>query len=215
MKDDAEKSIRISDLFAVVPTGTYLPKEVEIRGKGITAPVMAPVDPETGQIPPELASKGAKRVTHRTHMAQAAEVAVDVATGEVRVLKFAGVYDTRPVNPQLCEGQMEGGAMMGIGSALLESMIFRGGTVVNRNFTDYKLVTAGDMPSNDNINFATVPAAGGGGPYDGVKGIGEAVMVPTAAVIANAVHDAVGIRISEIPITPASILKALKEAGST
>lgn len=212
VKDAPERSVCISELFASVATGIYLPGEVEIRGKGIVVPIMAPVD-SNGLIPPEVAAKGGRRVTHRTHVAHAVEVAVNVLTGEVKILRFVGAYDIRPVNPKLSEGQMEGGAAMGISTTILEEMNFDGGILLNPNLVEYKLITSKEMPSNKNVSFMTIPAPGGDGPYEGVKGLGESVMVPTAPAIANAIHDAVGVRILELPITPEKLLQALRRKG--
>jgi xanthine dehydrogenase molybdenum-binding subunit len=107
----------------------------------------------------------------------------------------------------LLEGQVYGGATMGIGYALTERLILREGKVMNSNFLDYKMLTAKDVP---NIEPIVVETNDPFGPF-GAKGIGEPGLVPTAPAIANAIYDAVGVRIKDLPITPEKVLAALKE----
>ncbi len=108
----------------------------------------------------------------------------------------------------LLEGQVYGGAVMGLGYALTEKLVLDRGKVKNPNFLDYKILTAKDIPP---IEAAVVETDDKDGPF-GAKGIGEPGLVPTAPAIANAIYDAVGVRIRELPITPEKILQALKEA---
>jgi xanthine dehydrogenase molybdenum-binding subunit len=96
---------------------------------------------------------------------------------------------------------------MGMGFALTEEMIFRQGELMNPNFRDYKILTAKDVPP---IEAVLIEPWEETGPY-GAKGIGEPGCVPSAPAIANAIYDAIGVRIKELPITPEKILKALKE----
>jgi len=112
----------------------------------------------------------------------------------------------------MCEQQMEGRASMGIGSALWEEMIMDKGKVLNPNFTDYKIPTAINMPRLENFKTFLGPAHHKDGPY-GAKGMGEVVMTPTAPAVANAIYNAIGVRIKDLPITPAKILPALKKKG--
>ena len=139
---------------------------------------------------------------------QAVEVEVDTQTGEVRVLKIAAAHDVgRAINPMAVEGQIHGGVSMGLGYGLYEELVVREGHVLNPNFADYALPTALDMPEIDTIIIETDDPAG---PF-GAKGMAEPACIPTAPAIANAVYDAVGVRIKDLPITPEKVLKALKE----
>ncbi|OGP73221.1 MAG: 4-hydroxybenzoyl-CoA reductase [Deltaproteobacteria bacterium RBG_16_49_23] len=136
------------------------------------------------------------------------EVEVDKETGQVKILKYIAAHDVgRAINPMLLEGQVYGGATMGIGYALTERLILQNGKVMNPNFLDYKMLTAKDVPNIETIEIETDDPSG---PF-GAKGIGEPGLVPTAPAIANAIYDAVGVRIKELPITPEKVLAALKE----
>jgi CO/xanthine dehydrogenase Mo-binding subunit len=138
------------------------------------------------------------------------EVEVDKETGQVKILKYIAAHDVgRAINPMLLEGQVYGGATMGIGYALTERLIMQNGKVMNPNFLDYKMLTAKDVPNIEPIVIETNDQFG---PF-GAKGIGEPGLVPTAPAIANAIYDAIGVRIKELPITPEKVLAALKEKG--
>jgi len=139
--------------------------------------------------------------------AQVAEVEVDTQTGEVKVLSLTAAHDLgRAINPLSAEGQIEGGVAQGIGMALTEELVQANGEVINAQFSDYKILTTLDMPM---IKPILVESNEPRGPF-GAKGVGEIVMVPTAAAIANAIYDAVGVRINEFPITAEKVLKALR-----
>jgi xanthine dehydrogenase molybdenum-binding subunit len=139
---------------------------------------------------------------------QVAEVEVDVETGQVTVLRVVAAHDVgRAVNPMAVEGQIEGSIAQGVGMALSERVIWEDGFVLNHYLADYKLPTAPDVPPVTTILVETEDPYG---PF-GAKGIGEAGLVPTAAAIANAVYDAVGVRIRELPITPERVLEALRK----
>jgi xanthine dehydrogenase molybdenum-binding subunit len=136
------------------------------------------------------------------------EVEVDKETGQVKILRYIAAHDVgRSINPMLLEGQVYGGAAMGIGYALTERLILQNGKVMNPNFLDYKMLTAKDVP---NIEPIVVETDDPFGPF-GAKGVGEPGLVPTAPAIANAIYDAVGVRIKDLPITPEKVLAALKE----
>jgi CO/xanthine dehydrogenase Mo-binding subunit len=140
------------------------------------------------------------------------EVEVDKETGQVKILKYIAAHDVgRAINPMLLEGQVYGGATMGIGYALTERLILQNGKVMNPNFLDYKMLTAKDVPNIEPIVIETDDQFG---PF-GAKGIGEPGLVPTAPAIANAIYDAIGVRIKELPITPEKVLAALKEKAHT
>jgi len=140
--------------------------------------------------------------------AHGVEVEVDKETGQVKILNYIAAHDVgKAINPMLLEGQIYGGGLQGIGYALGERMIYDKGYLKNGNFLDYKMPTVRDVPP---VQAVIVESDEHAGPF-GAKGIGEPGLVPTAPAIANAIYDAVGVRIKDLPITPEKILKALKE----
>ena len=140
--------------------------------------------------------------------AQAIEVEVDTYTGNVKVLNVYVAQDVgRVLNPLGLTGQIEGGVVMGMGYALTEELIVEKGRVLTLSFHDYKLPTACDIPE---IHFYPIETLDKAGPY-GAKGVGEAPLIPTPPAIANAVSDAIGVKIDGLPITPEKVLKALKK----
>ena len=207
VKLDPSVSVTIPELF----TDGYVEKGGEILGKDIWIQHYAPEDPETGQIDPELAKKGLRQAAFYGHSAQAVEVAVNTATGEVKILKaFAATDMGFPINPKMCEQQMEGGLCMGIGSALYEEMKMHNGEVLNPNWRDYKIPVAVNLPRLENFWTSMAPAPHKDGPY-GAKGAGETQMTPSAPAIGNAIFNAVGIRIKDLPMTRERIFRKLKE----
>jgi CO/xanthine dehydrogenase Mo-binding subunit len=138
---------------------------------------------------------------------QVAEVNVDRKTGKVEVLNFLSVHDSGTIiNPLLSEGQVEGGVAMGLGYALSEEIVREQGKVVNDNFTDYRVPTIRDIPG---ISSLFIESPDPFGPF-GAKGLGEITLVGTAAAIANAIYDATGLRLTELPFTPERVLHALR-----
>jgi xanthine dehydrogenase molybdenum-binding subunit len=138
--------------------------------------------------------------------AQAALVEVSEATGQVQVLKVASAHDVgRALNPLAAEGQIHGGIHMGLGYALSEELRIEEGRVINPQFMEYALLTASDMPDIVVHLIETVDVAG---PF-GAKGLGESGVIPVAAAVANAVKDAVGVRLTELPMTPERVFRAL------
>ena len=167
------------------------------------APFTDSLDPETGQgqAHPDYA-----------YGAHAVEVAVDVETGEVEVLKSVAAHDVgQCINPAAVEGQIQGGAQNGQGYALSEEMLYEEGRLITPSFSEYLMPTAMDMPK---VECIILESRSGVGPY-GAKGIGEPAMTPVAPAIANAVADAIGVRVFELPITPERIVKALQQRGGT
>ena len=139
---------------------------------------------------------------------QVAEVRVDRTTGRVEILNFLSVHDSGTViNPLLSEGQVEGGVVQGMGYTLLEEIVRKEGKVVNGDFTDYRLPTICDAPPIASV-FLGIPDPFG--PF-GAKGVGEITQVAVAPAVANAIYDAVGVRLKELPITPEKVLQALKK----
>lgn len=162
-------------------------------------PPTVPMDPDTGQ---------GKPFNTYVYATQIAEVDVDEETGEVDVLRIVAAHDCgTPINPMLVEGQVEGGISMGLGFALQEEILFDAeGRQINPNLTNYIMPTSMDMPE---IEVVFVDNYDPTGPF-GAKGVGEPTSVPTAAAILNAIHDAVGVRITSLPATAEKILAAIK-----
>lgn len=183
----------------MMPSGILKGGPIIGRGKFIPPDVSA-LDRETGQ--------GPKAVVHYTTGAQAIEIEVDEETGEIEVLKVGAAYDCgKAINPLNIKGQVVGGVAMGMGTALFEQLMLKDGKVLNPSFVDYKLTSSKDMP--DEINYTIVEVAQEDGPF-GARGIGEHTMIPTAPAIANALYDALGIRIHTLPMTAEKVLQALK-----
>ena len=213
VKSVPSRSIEIADLFV---TGAYIDKVGEILGKGVfRLPYATKDDPETGQIDPELAQKGMKLNAFYSYAVYGVEVAVNVETGEVKITKSGMACDMGlPINPKMCEQQMDGAAGMGIGSALWEEMIMDQGKVLNPNWRDYRLPSAINMPDGENYKTFITPTPHKDGPY-GAKGMGETVMTPVAPAIANAIYNAVGVRMKDLPVTREMVFQALRKKGTT
>ena len=164
-------------------------------------PPTVPLDPETGQ---------GKPFSTYVYATQIAEVDVDDETGEVEVVRIVAAHDCgRAINPMMVEGQVQGGIAMGLGFALQEEMLFdTRGQQINPNLTNYIMPTSMDMPP---IDVVIVETADPTGPF-GAKGVGEPTSVPTAAAVLNAIHDAVGVRLTSLPATAERVLRAIQEA---
>lgn len=141
--------------------------------------------------------------------AQIAEVEVDLETGEVTVLKVTGAHDCGfAINRTQVEGQMQGSISMGMGEALMEQVLFdRCGNVVNSNLAEYKIPTSLDMPQIESLIIETSEP---NGPF-GAKEVGEGAIMPTIPAILNAINNATGIRLTELPATPERIALALRK----
>jgi xanthine dehydrogenase molybdenum-binding subunit len=136
-------------------------------------------------------------------------VEVDTETGHVEIIDLVAAQDVgRALNPMLVESQIEGGAVQAVAYGLMEGMVYDDeGRVGNPNLLDYAIPTIGDVPK---VKTILVEEDCQHGPY-GAKGVGEPPIIPGAATIINAIYDAVGVRVTQIPITPERLLKALKE----
>jgi xanthine dehydrogenase YagR molybdenum-binding subunit len=182
-----EKKVSVDDVAAKV--GNYM-----IIGKGARGP--NPTDRSVN-----------------TFGVQYAEVEVDIETGEVRVLRMVAAHEFgRVLNPLTLSSQIEGGVFQGVGFGVIEErmMDHRIGRVVNANLTDYHLPTAMDVPEVASL-FTGPPDTAANSV--GAKGAGEPPIIPPAAAIANAVFDATGVRVRQIPLTPARILEALRKGN--
>lgn len=172
----------------------------QIIGRGSYNPKTTPIDFRTGE--------GNVSGSYGFE-AQIAEVEVDTETGEVKLLKLYDAHDIgKAINPQSVEGQIEGSLAMGIGYTFLENLHFnKKGKPANGNFATYRLPRTMGLPPMESIMIETNDPEG---PF-GAKGMGEASLLPTSAAIANAIYDAIGVRIKDLPITPDKIIKGLKE----
>ena len=142
---------------------------------------------------------------------QGAEVEVDRETGKVKILNFVAAHDVgKVISQQTIKGQIYGGIVMGLGYALSEEYKTEKGRNLNPNFLDYKILSAPDVDFP--IHVECIETDDVEGPF-GAKGVGEPGLVPTAPAIANAVYDAIGVRIRDLPITPEKVLRALREKG--
>ncbi|HJP77729.1 MAG TPA: xanthine dehydrogenase family protein molybdopterin-binding subunit [Pseudonocardiaceae bacterium] len=161
-----------------------------------------PYDHETGQSP--------KVTEHWFAGAAAVQLTVDTATGRVHIEHLAVAGDVgRAINPALVEQQLSGAAIMGIGHALFDQLVFDEGQIVNGTLLDYQLPSIKDMP--DRLTPIIIESPHRTGPF-GAKGVGETTIIPLAPAIANAVRDATGVRITTLPLTSERILTALTEA---
>ena len=143
-----------------------------------------------------------------TFSTQAAEVEVDRETGVVRVLKLVSAHDGgNPINPLTLEGQLDGSMVMGMGWATMENPYWEDGQALNPTLLDYRTATSMDVPEMEGIHVSTFDPEG---PF-GAKEAGEGTMIGVAAAIANAIYDAVGVRIKSLPLSPEKVLRAIEE----
>jgi CO/xanthine dehydrogenase Mo-binding subunit len=147
------------------------------------------------------------------YAAQAAEVEVNLLTGQVRVLSIISVHDVgRAINRQQVEGQIEGCLAQALGYALLENLQVRDGRILTPSFSTYLLPTVLDMP--ENITPVILELADPEGPY-GARGVAEMALVPLTAAVAIAIRDATGVWMSQQPMTPERVLAAIAEQAAT
>ncbi len=141
--------------------------------------------------------------------ASLADVKVDPETGKVQILRWTQFQDVgKAIHPAYVEGQLQGGAVQGIGWGLSEEYSFKDGHMLNPSFLDYRMPTALDLPMID-THLVEVPASDG--PY-GVRGVGEVCIVPPPGAIANAIYRAVGVRMTELPMKPECVWRTLQTA---
>jgi CO/xanthine dehydrogenase Mo-binding subunit len=138
------------------------------------------------------------------------DLEVDAETGSIKLNKFVSVADVgKAINPRQCEGQDEGAAIQGLGHTLFESLIFENGQPLNPNLIDYRVPFITDLPAV--FDSKLVENRDGPGPY-GAKGMGESGIVSIAPAIGNAIVDATGVRIRQLPLTPERVWRALRDA---
>src|SRR5215211_180420 len=173
-----------------------------VLGKGAYVMESTPYDPGTlkGSLFPAFNAP--------SFHCHAAEVEVDPETGISRVVDFVVAQDVGfAVNPLAVEGQMQGGAVQGVGYALLEELVYEEGRLANPNLALYKIPTALDAP---NVRTIIVEAASEHGPY-GAKGVGEPPVVMSSGAVANAVANAIGVPVRTLPLTPERVLRVARE----
>ena len=144
-----------------------------------------------------------------SYAANIVDVEVDPETGKVTILRFTAFQDAgTAIHPSYVEGQIQGGSVQGIGWALNEEYYMSDdGRLLNSSFLDYRMPTSLDVPM---IDAEVIEVPNPGHPF-GVRGVGEASIVPPLAAIANAVHDAVGVRMRDLPMSPGSLLAAMQK----
>ncbi len=167
-------------------------------GQGWWNPPIPTFDMETGQGLPNFVY---------SYSAQMADVEVDLRTGEVKVVQIVSAYDVgKAVNPMALEGQIEGGVAMGLGYALMEETVVKEGLIQNLNLQNYSIPTVLDMPD---IVPIYVEHPNRYGPY-GAKGIAEMANIPVAPAITNAIANAIGARIYDLPANPERVYITLR-----
>ena len=170
-----------------------------MMGQGWYAPPRPSLNLETGQGSPYFVY---------TYSTQMAEVEVDVKTGEVEVLDLVASFDIgKAINPLMVEGQIEGGVMMGLGYAIMEEVVLKEGVIQNLNLQDYIIPTALDMPE---IKPIIIEYPNVHGPF-GAKGIGEMPNIPAAPAITNAIANAIGERIYDLPAHSERVFAAIEK----
>ncbi len=187
---------RAVGMAEVVKSATAAGRPVQVLEK-FDAPTAPTIDPQTGQ---------GKPFNDYTFGTQAVEVEIDEETGALRATRLAACYDVgQAINRQSLEGQIEGGAIQGLGH-VTEEVVLEAGISRNPHLFDYKIPTTLDAP---HVETVLVESGNGLGPF-GAKGIGEPAMTPTPAAVMNAASRALGRRVTELPITPERVLAKLR-----
>ena len=197
VSNDPNKSMPFKELIATCASEGIHRAELAI----FRAPFGDWIDPENGQgqVHPDY-----------TYGAHAVQVAVDTETGEVTILKSIGAHDVgQAVNMAAVEGQIEGGVAQGHGYALSEELIYKDGFLVTPSLSEYLCPTSMDSPR---IECIVLESRSGLGPF-GAKGIGEPGHTPAAPAVANAVANAIGVRVHDFPLTPEKIVNAINAAS--
>ena len=199
VRDFPEQAIPIAD---VASHAVWADRRL-IAGRGSFGWPVATIDPETGKGEP---------LHNMAYGATVAEIEVDTETGVVKVTKLVSAYDCgKAINPLLVEGQIDGGAAGGLGAALLEELhpYYPSLDHYPTGFFSYMLPTAKDVPQLESV---VVEMTSETGPY-GAKGIGEMTANSQSPAIINAIYDALGVWITDLPATPEKILRALEAKG--
>lgn len=200
VKGSPDRSINIIDMALAA----HFKYGKTISGRGMYMKTKSDVDPETGKMDPD---------STEAHACTVAEVEVDTETGEVTVLSLKSAYEVgRVVNPALVEGQIRGGSVMGMAHALYETThpYYPAVDHMPGGFSEYLLPGPLELPE---IESTVLEYPSVNGPY-GVKGVGEMTANSPIPAIVNAIYDAVGVRVTELPVTPEKILRALEEKAA-
>lgn len=196
VKGSPDRNIHIIDLALAA----HFKYGKTISGRGMYIKPKSDVDPETGAMDPD---------STEAHACTVAEVEVDTETGQVTVISLRSTYEVgRQVNPKLVEGQIIGGAFMGMAHALYETVDPYYPSIDHKphNFGDYVLPGPKELPQ---IEAKVLEYPSSTGPF-GVKGVGEMTANSPIPAIVNAIHDAVGVWITNLPVTPEKVLRALE-----
>jgi CO/xanthine dehydrogenase Mo-binding subunit len=209
--EDARARLAVLAQEAGLPAGSNVPiaeifrkrygmQAGNVIGTGSYIPTYASPDPATGQsanVTPFWMIGGA-----------GAEVEVDIETGRVRILRLVNAADAgTPINPAIAMTQLSGAAIMQLGFTMFEEMVLDGGQVINASLADYKIPAMLDLPPMEN---ELVAASQANGPF-GAKGLGESGTFGVSPAIANAIDDAIGVRITTLPLTAEVVLRAICE----
>jgi CO/xanthine dehydrogenase Mo-binding subunit len=208
--EDAKAKLASLAKEAGLPEGTnYPPSEIFVKRYGMQAGnvIGSGTYVPSYQSPDKATGQSANVTPFWMVGGTGAEVEVDTETGRVRVTKLVNVADCgTPINPKIAITQLSGGATMALGFTLFEDMILDGGQVTNASLADYKIPGMHDIPPMMNT---LVDATQHSGPF-GAKGLGESATFGVSPAVANAIDDAVGVRLTELPMTPEAVLRALR-----
>jgi CO/xanthine dehydrogenase Mo-binding subunit len=207
-----ERALDLLEGAVVADDGRSLPLPDVLRRcarEGVPLSHLAVYHAPAGE-PVDLATGSGKVFPDYTFGAHAAEVEIDMETGAVRLVKYVAAHDVgRAINPQSVEGQIQGGAVQGLGSCLLEEVILEEGINLTTSLASYLIPTAADVPD---VEALVVESGEGLGPFN-ARGIGEPPIGPPAAAVANAIADATGVRLTRLPLTPERLARALGLLG--
>jgi CO/xanthine dehydrogenase Mo-binding subunit len=202
VKDDPDRGLDYGQVVMgyMFPNGNSIGGPVIGRGSYV-AEGLTNLDPETGQGLPAL---------NWTYGAHAVDIEVDTRTGDIDILKIASAFDVgKVINEELCRGQVVGGGVQGVGTALTEQYIYDdAGHLLNPTFTDYKIPTVRDIPRDMVQIFIETPHDKG--PF-GARGVAEHPMISVPPAIANAICEGTGVRITELPLSPERVFLALRK----
>ena len=180
--------------------------ELSVSFRDLAAELPSTGGPVVGSANMDPQGAGSAFATH------VVDVEVDPETGKVEILRYTATQDAgKAIHPSYVEGQIQGGVVQGIGWALNEEYVMADdGRMLNTSFLDYRMPTSLDLPMIDTV---IVEVANPNHPY-GVRGVGEVSIVPPLAAVANAIHDATGVRMTELPMNPAAVRRAIGGNGS-
>jgi len=209
MKEEIAPTLGVDAQFVDFEDGVFSARHVAEKSMSFEEVAKAVVEGSTSIV--AQASNDPNLKAANGYALNIVDLELDPETGKVELLKFTAFQDAgRAVNPDQVQGQMQGGAAQGIGWALNEEYVYDDqGRLLNASFLDYRMPTALDLPMIDAV-ITEVPADDG--PY-GIRGVGEPPIVPPPAAIANALKNAAGVRLTQLPMSPERVFWALQEKG--